>query len=226
MVGKRIGIFHKSAWKFDVRNKLLLLMLFFLFCLPACSPEYPLDIPENEWTTMTGQEQLRAREKQAELEKAEEKRRAAEAEARQAEAIKWLKNKEASRKQARYGDRLQCVLTNARACFWDEWRSIEPVALDIVKGMVLQLELSRADEDGFHFSQKVYAGFDGQTLTLCPDKNLVRQNDPSCARVLGTFEQYAKGLQKKIHAKEFLRGCIRCDLAPGKGMPERLIIKQ
>ncbi len=201
-------------------------MLFFLLCLPACSPKYPLDIPENKWVTMTGQEQLRAREKQAELEKAEEKRRAAEAGARQAEAVKWLKDKEASREQARYGDRLQCVLTNAQAWFWDEWRSIEPVALDIVKGMVLKLELSQADEDGFHFSKKVYAGFDGQTLTLCPEKNLVRQNDPSCARVLGTFEQYAKGLQKKFQAKKFLRGRIRCDLAPGKGMPERLIIKQ
>jgi predicted small lipoprotein YifL len=209
-----------------MQRKFFIPLLFLMLGLLSCGTKYPLDIPEEKWASMTRQEQLRAREKQAELELAREKRRAAEAKAREAEAIKWLKDKEASRKQARYGERIQCVLTKAEAYIWGEWRRIEPVALDIVKGMVLEFELSEANDNGLNFQQKAYAGFDGQTLSLCPEKDQVQRNDPSCARVLGTFEQYAKGIKSKIGVQDFLRGRIRCDLAPGKGMPERIIIKR
>src|SRR6056297_814054 len=104
-----------------------------LFCLLGCGAKYPLDIPEDKWMTLSKQEQLRAREKQAELDLVREKRREAEAKAREAEAIKWLKDNEASRKDARYGERIQCVLSKAEAYIWGKWQRIEPVALDIVK---------------------------------------------------------------------------------------------
>jgi len=209
-----------------MKRKLSVSLLFLMFGLLGCGPEYPLDIPEQKWMTMNRQEQLRAREKQAELEINREKRRAAEAEARKAEAVKWLRDKEANLEQARYGERIQCVLTSAEAYIWGEWRKIEPVALDIAKGMVVEFELREVTGGGVSFQEKAYAGFDGQTLSLCPEKDRVRRNDPSCARVLGTFEQYAGGMKRKIGARDFLRGRIRCDLAPGKGMPERIIINR
>src|SRR6056297_2714593 len=104
-----------------IKKQLIMLFGALLF-LAGCGTHYPLDIPEGEWMEMSSQERQRAREKQAELEKAREKRRAAEAEARAAESLKWLKRREASREQARYGDRVQCVLSDAKAYVWDEWR--------------------------------------------------------------------------------------------------------
>lgn len=207
-----------------MKKQFIFILLALLF-LAGCGPHYPLDIPEGEWMEMSSRERQRAREKQAELEKAREKRRAAEAEARAAESLKWLKRREASRDKARYGDRVQCVLSGAKAYVWGEWRSIEPVALDIVRGMVLDFDIQEAGEGAFGFQEKAFAGFDGQTLGLCPEKDMVQRNSPSCARVLGTFEEYARGIKKRIGAEEFIKGQIRCDLAPGKGMPERLIIE-
>lgn len=222
-----MGIFY-TLTMYDlstIKNPLILLFLPLLF-LVGCGTHYPLDIPEGEWMEMSSRERQRAREKEAELEKAREKRRAAEAEARAAESLKWLKRREATREKARYGDRVQCVLSGAKAYVWGEWRSIEPVALDIVRGMVLDFDIQEAEEGDFGFQEKGFAGFDGQTLSLCPEKDMVQRNSPSCARLLGTFEEYARGIKKRIGVDEFIKGKIRCDLAPGKGMPERLIIER
>lgn len=206
-----------------LKKSIVTTVLILLFSV-GCSTRYPLDIPEEKWKTMSEAQQLQARQKQAELDRAREKRRAAEARAREAEAIKWLKAKEAARENASYGERVQCVLTDAQAYLWGKWRDIEPVALDLVKGMVLEFEIIESADNGIGYQEKGYAGFDGQTLSLCSEKDRVQRNSATCARVLGTFEQYAKGLQKRIRSDEFLRGKIRCDLAPGKGMPKRLII--
>lgn len=197
-----------------------------VLCCAGCGPKYPLDIPEEKWTTMSTDEQLRAREKQADLEKAQEKRRTAEAKAREAEAIEWLKRQEAARDQARYGERVQCILSNAHVYRWGEWRRIEPLALDIVQGMVLEFEMHAADSEELRLRERGYAGFDGQTLSLCPEKNQVQRNAQGCAKALGTSKQFARGLTQRIAGEDFLRGKIHCDFAPGEGMPQRLILEQ
>ncbi|MFN2269075.1 MAG: lipoprotein [Desulfonatronovibrio sp.] len=203
--------------------RMLALIIIALLCisLTGCGPKYPLGIPEENWQNMNEQDRLRAREKQAELNLAQEKRRKAEAEERTAESIKWLKDLEVSRENARYGQRVQCVLSNAQAYFWGEWRDIEPVALDIVKGMVLKFDILQAG-DKYGFEERAYAGFDGQTISLCREESEVQHNARSCARVAANFKQYARGLKTTIKKDKFLRARIRCDLAPGKGMPLRL----
>ena len=194
--------------------------------LAGCGSRYPLDIPEAQWEAMTPQEQLEARQEQAKLDRAAEERRTTEARAREAQAKKWLKDLEASREDARYGERLQCVLSPAQAYIGRSWREIEPLALDVVKGMVLKLDLKEADDGVFRYSTEAYAGFDGQTLSICPEEDYVQKNDPKCARVLATFEQYRKGVETTIKASDFLRGKIVCDLVPGEGMPKRLILEK
>lgn len=205
-------------------RKIIVMSVLVLLFLFGCIGRYPLDIPEQQWKTMTHEEKLQARQKQAELDKARQNRLAAEARAREAEAIQWLRDQQAARDNARYGERIQCVLSRAEAYFWGKWRRIEPVALDLVKGMVIDFDMVEAGNNGLGYEQKGYAGFDGQTICMCPEKEAVQRNTSSCARVLGTFEQYARGLETRVCADEFLRGRIRCDLAPGKGMPQRLII--
>ena len=48
----------------------------------------------------------------------------------------------------------------------------------------------------------------------------------SCLRLLGTFEDYRRGIEQTVAAPDFLRGHLRCTLAPGEGMPPRLIIER
>ncbi|MGM0645425.1 MAG: hypothetical protein ACQESV_03355 [Thermodesulfobacteriota bacterium] len=197
-----------------------------LLCCIGCGPKYPLDIPEEKWETMSTAEQLRAREKHAEVEKAREERRAAEAKAREAEAIEWLKRQEAARDEAQYGERVQCILSNAKVYRWGEWHRIDPIALDIVQGMVLAFEMHAADPDELRLREQGYAGFDGQTLSLCAEKDQVQRNAQDCAKAMGTFKQFARGLTQRIASEDFLRGDIRCDFAPGEGMPKRLILER
>lgn len=207
-------------------SKRACLLVVILILLVGCTSKYPLGIPEEQWQALSPQEQLEARQKQASLDKAQAERRAAEARAREAEAKQWLKDLEAKREAARYGERVQCVLSPAEAYLAGSWRQVEPVALDIVKGMILEFELQEPNTQTFHYSSKAYAGFDGQTLSICPQKEYVQRNASPCAKVLGTFEQYRKGIKTTIHAQDFLRAKIECDLVPGKGMPKRLILEK
>ncbi|MFP4214015.1 MAG: hypothetical protein ACLFRL_07890 [Desulfohalobiaceae bacterium] len=204
-----------------------LILVCLTFVLLGCGPKYPLDIPEEEWQNMSAEERLQAREKQAELDKAEQERRKAEAEAREAEAIEWLQDQEASRQNAEYGERLQCVLDPAQAYLGGSWRDIEPLALDVVQGMILEKEIKEVRDGYIRRRETIYAGFDGQTLSLCERKQDVqRQASEDCLHLLGTFEEYSQGVNKKLQADSFLRARIRCDLGPGQDMPSRLRLER
>jgi len=204
-----------------------IVLVFFALVFLGCGPKYPLDIPEEEWRDMSAKERLQARKKQTELDKAKEERRKAEANAREAEAIKWLQDLEASRKDAEYGERLQCVLSPIQAYLGGSWRKIKPLALDVVQGMVLEKEIKEVSDGFVRRKEKIYAGFDGQTLTLCERKEDVqKQASEDCVHILGTFQEYSKGVQKDFKSHRFLRGRIRCDLAPGEVMPPRLRLER
>lgn len=190
-----------------------------LFALAGCAASYPLGIPESQWQTMSTEQRFQAQQKQAELDRAAAEQRAADARAREAEAVRQTAELDARRRDAKYGDRVQCVFSDAEAHLGGKWRSIEPVALDLVRGMEVALNLTEPSSHRVSYRTPAYARFDGQTLSLCRDADNDRRNQSACVRVLGTFADYRRGIDHHIDSANFLRGRLHCDLAPAQGMP-------
>jgi hypothetical protein len=194
--------------------------------LAACGTRHPLGIAEDQWQAMSTEQRLQAQEKQADLDRAADERRTVEARAREAEAARKQAELESQRRNARYGERLQCVLNDAEAQLFGKWRPIQPLALDLVKGANITLELVDASGHAVRYRTVAHAAFDGQTLSLCRDADDERRNLNFCLRVLGTFAGFQRGIHRRVDAERFLRGHLRCDLAPGPGMPAQIIINR
>ena len=183
--------------------------------LSGCAPRHPLGIPDEQWQTMSLEQQLQARERQAELDRARAEQRAKEAQAREAEAARQLAELEQQRRDARYGERVQCVLSSAEARLNRQWRPVEPLALDLVRGFELPFELQQSDGRPISHRGRGYALFDGQIVTLCPQSGQHASRPVACLRLLGTLRDYHSGLDQTLAAPDFLRGRLRCHLVPG-----------
>lgn len=162
---------------------------------------------------MSQEDRTEARLKQGQLARAEEQRREAEAAAQAAKARERTEELSKARREAEYGQRVQCVLRQAEGYFAGDWRSIESVTLDIVTGVEVEIELSQVD-DGFHYTDKGYASFDGQVAQICEHPADERRKANRCARLLGTFKDFNSGVGDKVKGRRFLRGHLRCDLVP------------
>jgi len=192
----------------------------------GCGTSYPLDLTEEEWEAMSPEERAETRKKQAALDKAEEERRAAEAKAREAEARERAEELAKARREADYGQRVQCVLRDAEARFAGRWRAIEPITLDLATGMELAVDLAEPAEGGLRYSDEGYASFDGQTVQICDRPADERRDTDRCARLLGTFKDYRRGLRETVKGRDFLRGQLRCDLVPQTQLGPNVIINQ
>ncbi len=101
------------------------------------------------------------------------------------------------------------------------------IALDVVQGMILEKEIKDVRHGFVRGKEMVYAGLDGQTLSICDrKKDVQRQASGDCVHLLGTFQEYRQGVKSTLKSSRFLRGRIRCDLAPGEGMPPRLRLER
>ena len=206
-------------------KRILFLLIGAALVLTGCAASHPLAIPDDEWAAMTPEQRTRAYEKQAELDRAAQARRAQEAEARREAEQRRREAIEERRRNARYGDILQCVLKKARVRFWDDWERIEPVAFTVVRGQVMPVVLNE-EGSGMRMRGKAWVGFDrnGQVLAVCRNK-FEPEELRGCARVVGTFEMFRKGVQERIEVRDFLKGALRCDFAPTGDMPPRLILE-
>lgn len=192
--------------------------------LSACGPRHPLGIDDADWQTMAPQQRLDAHARQADLDRAMAERRAAEAAARKAADEARAAELDARRQEARYGERLQCVLRDAEVKTGNRWRAVRPVAVDVVKGLEVELQLEEPSGRVFRFNSRAYASFDGQTLSLCRDPDGPRRSATACAHVIGLFEDFRRGMTARLDGSSFLRGTLRCSLAPAPGMPETIIL--
>ena len=200
---------HAGHWS-RLFGAITLLCLLCLLC--ACST-HPLGMDDEEWQQLSPEQRLQAREKQSELDRLAEQRRVAEAAARRDEAQRQMVELDVRRREARYGERLQCVLQPAQAWFNREWRPVEPLALDLVVGHEQMLTLRETERRTLHYSSRVHARFDGQQLTLCQHAHDQR-NPGICVRELGTMVDYQRGVRRTVLADQFLRGQLRCNLVP------------
>lgn len=185
-------------------------MVLLLSVVAGCGARYPLNIPEEQWLLMTPQQQLDARTQQAALDQAAHERRAAEARAREAEALKQAAELEERRRNALYGERVQCVLDPAEAYLRGRWDRVRPLAMDLVIGFDEDLDLR--DLSG-RSAGRLRVGFDGQVVSLCSATSST-QFSRDCAQMFTTRQQLQRGVSQSVEQDKLIRGQLYCDLVP------------
>ncbi|EIF8946683.1 hypothetical protein LF048_000270 [Vibrio cholerae] len=126
--------------------------------LSACA-SYPLGMSEAQWLALTPEQQYDAQLKQAELDRQREARRLAEQQALKEQQAQL----ELASENAKYGERVQCVLQNSELYFNKKWRASEPLALDLLANQPAQA-VKQSTADG-RYGFNLYAQFDGQILS-------------------------------------------------------------
>lgn len=184
-----------------------LLSLLTILLFSGCTM-YPLGMDEESWHQLSPQQKLEASQKQAELDRARDIRLASEAEARAEEARREAATLLLRRQEAGYGERVQCVLDPATYRSGDEWTRLQPVAMDLVTGLRLNIELNEAKRS--YRTRQALAWFDGQQVFICPDEYSARRQSADCLRVVGHYAAYRNGLKRKVESGSFIRGLLRC----------------
>ncbi len=169
---------------------------------------YPLGLDEESWRQLSPQQKLEASQQQAELDQARDLRLAREAEARAEEARREANELMLRRREAAYGERVQCVLEPVAYRSGKEWQWLKPVALDLVTGMRLSVELYEVKRS--YRTREAVAWFDGQQVFICPDEYSARRESEACVRVAGHYGEYRQGLTRQIESEAFLKGRLRC----------------
>jgi hypothetical protein len=178
--------------------------------LTGCSL-HPLGIDDDEWASMSQTEQLQAYEKQAELDKvraeaqARERQAQAEAEARKYEAMA------AMRRNAQYGDIVQCVLDPLDVRFGGDWKASKPQVFDLVRGEERDLRLQDLKER-YSTTAQVRFAESGLEVALCRDDYYA--SSQGCTRLLGTSRDFHRGVRQTVSIDRFMQGTLRCDLKP------------
>ena len=185
--------------------KHLLFSLLLLLLLAGCSSN-PLGISDSDWEMMTPEQQHEARLEQARIDEAERIRRAAAAEARRQEELRLEKELAERRANARFGDIVQCTITDAQGRFGSDWRSANPGAFELVRGQTADIEITRASRS----SQRARgsASFDGLKVEVC-------SGTLRCASLVGTEQQFRRGVRQQIDVERFVRGTLTCAFPRG-----------
>ncbi len=189
--------------------KPLLVVLLMIF-LAGCGSRYPLNIPEEQWVLMTPEQQFDARAQQAALDQAAHERRLAEARAREAQALERAAELEQRRRDASYGERVQCIIDPAEAYIRGRWEEVRPVAMDLVTGF--QDEITVNDRRG-RSSISLFARFDGQVVSVCR-RSMGAHRPQDCAEIVATRNQFQRGVTQRIEQDRLIKGRMYCDLVP------------
>ena len=179
--------------------------------LMACGPYHPMGISDEEWQTLSPELRMQAREQQVKVDKARAAERAEKARIRAEQEARQQAIVDERRANPQYGERVQCVLTNAEARLSSQWRSIETVAVDLVVGETKSMDVRHLRDGRTRYSRTGYASFDGQRVNMC----LHAHSSPSsnqCASLIATTRQFDRGISQNISSKDFVRGAMRCDL--------------
>lgn len=178
------------------------LLLVLTLLLAGCLVRHPLGIPDEEWKRLPPEQQMAARERQAELDRQAAERRARAEEERRREL-------EARRANARYGDVVQCVVEEGVAKIGSSLREVEPVAFSVLRGEGETLAI-RSKHGGRRGS--LWATFleDGMSVKLCPLGSWYSH----CARLIGTAGDFRRGIERRLIVDSMLDLRVRCGFAP------------
>ncbi len=176
-------------------------VLLFLLLLAACAPRYPFDMTEEEWRTLSPEQRAAAREKEAELWRAEEEKRATEA--RRAERRERERIVERYR-TAPIEDFLICGLQSGEARFGEDWGPFFATNFTVLRGESGTVELTRTNgRDRLPVSTVFYP--DGRRLRLCAGSSPFAGKN-ACVNLRAGGRQFERGVHKVLWAKKLFRG--------------------
>lgn len=190
-----------------------LILLCVLFALSACATN-PLGINDEDWERMPLEERQRAYERQAEIDLARAERQAAEARVREAEALQEAARREELRQRALYGDRVQCVIRDGEGYLGANWRRIEALGFEAIRGIHTEFEMIEHSGSRTRRIGSGFAFFDGITLRLCRTSSA-----QGCTGLAATTRELERGLELRVDADRLLRGTMFCalpDSRPGR----------
>ena len=186
--------------------KTFLTLVAALFFLIGCATN-PMGYSDEEWEALSEAEQKEARVLQAEIEIAREHRRAADLRAREAEAARLEIYADQRRESALHGDRIQCLINDAKGYINGRWRSADPVAFEGVRGIASPFHVYATSSSGRTQRSTIgYALFDGVSLSLCQTPDAA-----SCTRVSATTRQFERGMNTAVDVRRLVRGQMRCE---------------
>jgi hypothetical protein len=190
-----------------------------VFVLAACA-SYPLGMSKEEWVLLTPEQQMEARMKQSDLNRANAERRAQQAAARRQryaaiEAAERRRIEEIYR-SARYGDVLECVVEGGFADFRPGRRSYRPVPFTLARGEVKSVSVSAGGRNGKFWAQ--YSS-DGLSMNLCY-RDPRRRGSRYCVSVNGQSREFSAGITRRMSVKKVFRDAnVVCAHRPERNMP-------
>lgn len=190
-----------------------LLMFSATLILAGCTT-YPLNMSEDEWLQLTPAQQLEARERQAEIDQAERKRRAEAARLAAERERRETELRQERLRNAAPGEVVQCVLQNSEGYFAGKWRTASPTGFTVVQGFPEQISIAQEGRQSRTVSAE--ARFEGASVDVC------RPNRNECASLAATQNQLRRGVTRTIHLDRIVRGELYCDTpAPPKNRHTR-----
>jgi len=188
--------------------------IFSLFVLVfiGCSSN-PLDIPDEIWLNMSEDKKIQAYEQQASINFQREQNRKIELEIKAQEEKQQQIIYENKMANAPYGDRLQCIIYDAKAKLHKGMKDINHIGLDLLKNHLSEFRIEQNTNSSRKYSSIGYVQFDGIEVRICQD-SFMRSN---CQSVIGTFMDYSRGVNFKLNNDDFIIGKIKCELVPVSG---------
>lgn len=187
--------------------------------LAACQ-SYPLGMSKEEWARLTPEQQMQARLKQAELDKANAQRRAQQyAARRQRLALQEARERrriETLYRSGEFGDVLECVLDRGLADFDPGWRPYEPVAFALVRGERKHVSLGGNGRRTGRFWATLSPN--GLEVSICNRQPAGRASSKACATVIAGSTDYARGVRRPITVEDgFKNSRLQCAYRPVAG---------
>jgi len=181
-----------------------MLLLLAVTLLVGCSFN-PLGMSDAEWESLTPTQQFEARKIQAERDEAA-RVRYAEQEAKAATEQAQLAE---LRRNAPFGDVVQCTITDAKGYFYkDKWRPAQPVSVEMYRNDPVH-SVSLVRQDSSRSSTDLSMSFDGLNVKAC------RGHSGDCDVLAGTETQFRRGISRRIHVKKTVEGTLFCSFPRG-----------
>lgn len=165
----------------------------------------PLGMSDAEWELLTPTQQLEARMVQEARDEAARVRRAEQAAQEAAEQARI----EELRRNAPFGDVVQCTLTDAEGYFAKgKWYPAQPVSIEMHRSES-DRSVSLPRQSRPSMTTDLHMSFDGLTVKAC------RWYDRDCDVLVGTEAQFRRGISRRIHVSKAVKGTLFCSFPRG-----------
>lgn len=159
----------------------------------------PLGMSDDEWAQLNSEQQFEARKIQDARDEAARERRAKEKAQQAAEQAQLVD----LRRNAPFGDVVQCTITNADGYFAKEWHAVQEVSIEMHSSEAAR-RVDLLQQDRQNVSIELQMGFDGLNVKLC------NRNNRDCDVLAGTDAQFRRGISRQIRVHKVVEGTLFC----------------